>query len=377
MISGNRVKFSDLLKGGEGAPMRFVGAVFEALKQVTFGTAKGPGEFALAVLSPHIKITGKGDLNIGDAVIEVKASAGKEVSSGGGRLGTPGLLDHRGVDVIIDKAVGGQLKKIAPSGLTLNGFVKLLGTLDSSKRKPLATKVFSTIFSGKADTSALASAAASGGEAAAKEYVKANYQAYKEQSGFKGLMIMNFALGELKYFSDPAQMADEIYSPNVYIVSGKESDAARQILSQVTLAPFKEPPLVLPTVTPTKKGTLNAKAQASVMQFAQELGRRNGITDEPTITEMGEFIVQELIKGTSSDALDRKLKKRYPQLVKKKAVATTAPTAPTPTAPVATKPSPRIAPVARTTPGKAPTKPAPGTAPARPLRPIVAAPKFK
>jgi hypothetical protein len=99
MISGDRVKFDDLLTGGDNkqAPMRFVREVFDAMKQVTFGTAKGPGEFALAVLSPHIRITGKGDLNIGDAVIEVKASAGKEVSSGGGRLGTPGLLDHRDV----------------------------------------------------------------------------------------------------------------------------------------------------------------------------------------------------------------------------------------------------------------------------------------
>ena len=113
------------------------------------------------------------------------------------------------------------------------------------------------------------------------------------------------------------------------------------------------------------------------MQFAQELGRRNGITDEPTITEMGQFIVQELIKGTASKSIEAKLKKRYPQLIKKKAVAKTATPATAQPAPVATKPSPRVAPVARATPGTAPTKPAPGTAPARPLRPIVAAPKFK
>ena len=54
MLSGERVKYIDLLTGNS-----FVSRVFDKLKRVTFGTAKGPGEFALAVMSPHIRITGK------------------------------------------------------------------------------------------------------------------------------------------------------------------------------------------------------------------------------------------------------------------------------------------------------------------------------
>ena len=72
MLSGERVKFDELITGGP-----FVFRVFDALKGITFGTAKGPGEFALAVMSPHIKITGKGDLNIKDKIVEVKANLGK------------------------------------------------------------------------------------------------------------------------------------------------------------------------------------------------------------------------------------------------------------------------------------------------------------
>jgi hypothetical protein len=331
MISGDRVKFDDLLTGGNNkqAPMRFVREVFDAMKQVTFGTAKGPGEFALAVLSPHIRITGKGDLNIGDAVIEVKASAGKEVSSGGGRLGTPGLLDHRDVTANVQAFFPNtDLAKVAPKGLSLNGFTEILKTLGSSDRKACAEKVFRGIFGGDVDISRVVAAAAGSGDLQ-KEYVKANYAKYKTQSGFKGLMIMNFALGELKYFIDPAQMAEEIYSPAVYLISGKESDASRQILSQVTLAPFREPPLILPELETTKTGRTSKASEAAVYNYAEELGRRAGIKDDDVIAQMAMFIMDLLVKGNKGDAIERKLKSRFREyLVKPRAVKAKTTTAP-------------------------------------------------
>jgi hypothetical protein len=61
MLNGKYIKFTELIKGEPGAPIDFVHRVFDSLKQVTFGGAKGPGEFGLAVLSPFIKITGKGN----------------------------------------------------------------------------------------------------------------------------------------------------------------------------------------------------------------------------------------------------------------------------------------------------------------------------
>ena len=134
MLSGRRVKFDELLDKNA-----FVRRVFDALKRVTFGTAKGPGEFALAVMSPHIRITGKGDLNIGEQVIEVKASAGKDVSSGGGRLGTPGLLHSDNVESIIVKHLKIKPAEAYPQGnLGLGGIVELANTVPFDVRRALA-----------------------------------------------------------------------------------------------------------------------------------------------------------------------------------------------------------------------------------------------
>jgi hypothetical protein len=109
MLSGERVHFEDLLVSGKNknAPMSFVHKVFNALRQVSLGTEKGPGEFALAILSPRISIFDKGDLKIGNMKIEVKASSGgktgTDISSGGGRIGTSGWLNHQRIPEIIQK----------------------------------------------------------------------------------------------------------------------------------------------------------------------------------------------------------------------------------------------------------------------------------
>jgi hypothetical protein len=234
MLSGNYVKFTDLIVGGPDAPIEFVHRVFDALKQVTFGGAKGPGEFGLAVLSPFIKITGKGDLNIGDDVIEVKANAG----TSGGRVGTPGLLRSDNIADIIGKYIETDLS----AGLNLKQLSSLMteAGLDLNAKSKLATELFGYIFKGEADVSNIISAVIKN-EDPNPHYLKANYEVYQKESGFNGMMLMNFPAQALKYFKDPVQMASEIYAFSIYLVSSNPGFQARQILSQVTLRPIKEP----------------------------------------------------------------------------------------------------------------------------------------
>jgi hypothetical protein len=238
MLSGDLVTFDDLIVGGKGAPLRFVHRVFDALKQVTFGGAKGPGEFGLAVLSPHIKITGKGDLNIGKRVIEVKANAGKS-ATGGGRVGTPGLLNYEKIPDYLD-----SYGIVVPEGENLN-LKQLYSTMQSvglkpAQQKSLATKMFNYIFKGEADVSAIVDAVTSGKDPA-PAYLKANYEVYQKESGFTGMMLMNFHTSTLKYFIDPLQMANEIYAFSIYLISSNQGFRARYVLSQVNLKPVKEP----------------------------------------------------------------------------------------------------------------------------------------
>jgi hypothetical protein len=72
-------------------------------------------------------------------------------------------------------------------------------------------------------------------------FLRANYDLYQKDSGFTGMMLINFPAQALKYFKDPMQMASEIYAFQIYLVSANAGFQARQILSQVTLRPVKEP----------------------------------------------------------------------------------------------------------------------------------------
>ena len=317
MLSGKRVQFEQLLEGGD-----FVRRVFDKLKRVTFGTAKGPGEFALAVMSPHIKITGKGDLNIGDQIIEVKASAGKEVSSGGGRLGTPGLLHSDNVESIIAKHLKINMAKAIPSGnLGLGGLIKLTSRYPNDTKKALGKELFSYIFKREVSVAGLVNAFVAGDEAAFKDaYIKANYELYRKDSGFNGVMLMNFALGELQYYDDPAVMIENVYDPAVYIISKDKAAQARQIISQVTLRPFKEPPVEIPEPPAagarTKQGvTPQQDYQAKLNAFAVEWARRRGITDPATIQQIAAQTLASLQKGMAKDSVIKKLNRLFPRAV--------------------------------------------------------------
>jgi len=215
MLSGELVSFDTLITGGPGAPLAFVHRVFDALKQVTFGTSKGPGEFGLAVLSPHIKITGKGDLNIDNDIIEVKANAGKS----GGRLGTPGLLRVDEIVTYLNEFMP-EVEFAPGQGLNLKQLSALMNEqgLNQSQQTNLANKLFKYIFKNKADISGIVRAVVNG-EDPSSYYLKANYELYQAESGFTGMMLMNFQTQQCKYFKDPLQMAQEIYAFSIYLLS--------------------------------------------------------------------------------------------------------------------------------------------------------------
>ena len=336
MLSGQRVKFDELLDKN-----RFVRRVFDALKRVTFGTAKGPGEFALAVMSPHIRITGKGDLNIGKQVIEVKASAGKEASSGGGRLGTPGLLHSDNVEKIIVKHLKIKPEEAYPEGnLGLGGLIKLATTVDPGTRRALGKELFSYIFAGRASIGPLVSELVAGNDLR-DEYIAANYEVYRSDSEFDGIMVMNFALGELQYFKDVKDMVRHIYkSIGVYLISSDKAAQARQILCQVTLAPFKEPPVVLPD-KPTDKMTpkLTKQFEEKIQNFAVDFAQERGITDPEIIAEIYHSTMDSFEKGVPGPTILKKLKAKYKKAKQPAPTATPEPAPITQPAPAPIQPT--------------------------------------
>jgi hypothetical protein len=331
MLSGDYVKFEDLIVGGPGAPIEFVRRVFDSLKQVTFGGAKGPGEFGLAVLSPFIKITGKGDLHIGKDVIEVKANAG----SSGGRIGTPGLLRSDNIPGIISKYIEADLS----AGLNLKQLSALMdeAQLDPKTRKKLATELFTYIFKGETDVSGIISAVVTGDDPN-PAFLRANYDLYQKESGFTGMMLINFPAQALKYFKDPVQMASEIYAFQIYLVSANPGFQARQILSQVTLRPIKE---ITTTSTgavarSSKKKSATAAAPApsdkkavaaaekklekTVSDYTKLLMSKASIIDAKLEAQVSAEISALLKAGVATNQINAAIYKKFPQLVPNQAV---------------------------------------------------------
>jgi hypothetical protein len=321
MLSGERVMFTDLLTGG-----KFVQTVFNSLKRASFGTAKGPGEFALAVLSPYIRITGKGDLNIGKNIVEVKASAGANVSSGGGRLGTPGMLKSDDVASIIQTYTKINLAKAVPGGnIGFKVLIQLCAKLDANSRRELGKKLFGYIFGKGVNISGCVNAlVADDEESLKKNYVMANYERYQIDSGFTGVMLINFTLGQLQYYKSPAAIVEHIYDPAVYLVSKDKAAQARQIISQVTLRPAPESKVLMPALQ-SGKSKLSPKDEDAIYNYANSLIDKAGIAGKPSdllVDNIADIVRAGLLKGTAPESILRSIKVKFPELVKKKEVPT-------------------------------------------------------
>jgi hypothetical protein len=356
MISGARVHFDELLVPGknQNAPMGFVRKVFHALKRINLGTEKGPGEFALAVMSPQIRIFGKGDLHIGNLTIEVKASAGSDnpdeapdPSKGGGRLGTSGWLNHSENATILSKYFP-NLDTTKTLGLTQLG--KMAMQLEPKSRKKMATELFGSIFKNKKVDVGPVVAAMTNGEDPNRSYVGVSYRAYQQSSKFDGMMLINFPLEELKYFRDPEAMADEIYSPSVAILSSNEGFAGRNILPAVTLAPEHVEKVDL------KGGAINSgmsrrEAYAKLTEYATYLVKSMRIRDPNLIKQVSDYLMGLWDNGMrTGSTLTKHTLDAFPQLKKRQVKVAAEPNTVTP----APAPQPGVSP--NVSPGRAPVR---------------------
>jgi hypothetical protein len=274
MVDGQRHHFEDLvIMNRKNTPREFIIRVMHNLRDVGLNESKGPGEFALAVLSPHIKIFGEGDLKIGNHKIEVKA--------GGGRLGATGSSDKEeggaglqsnGNYQIINKYFPNQLPP--DTSLGVPGLNKLIvgATLPPVKLKEFAEKLYGNIFKGKTwvDLTHLINATVNKDDIR-KAFTHAAFQAYKgpeKKSKFHGMMLINFDIEELQYFEDFDQMYSNSYSPQFQIVSSNAAFGPRLILPSIDLAPAQVDRVDLPL-----KGTTGPEINARLADYVEMMAK--------------------------------------------------------------------------------------------------------
>lgn len=175
---------------------------------------KGPGEFALAIMSPKIALADKGDLVIAGKHVEVKAA----LSSSGGRFGEVGASKDQIVRNL--ERVGPKWAKtpeqrkawkkfVELNSITFGPAVKILHTIFDDKRaikEIVSTTVALTLDKKSADLIGTSAANDPTGLEAEKTYMKANFEWYKKRDGFDAMLAIWFGGKKMYYFSTGEQL---------------------------------------------------------------------------------------------------------------------------------------------------------------------------
>jgi len=226
LLSGKRVSFDQIIQGGD-----FVKRVFDKMFPFTVEDA-GPGEFALAALSPQLRMRNNGDLWFKNQYIEVKASAG---SGGGGRLGVTGAtLKFEKIPEIFaqfktsDSPYGTQSFSISKLPAWINANV------EPNRKRQFAEILFGYIFGKK--TPGLVAAALGNGNIV-REYFAENFYAYKKQAGWEGILLLSMRKRSALYGKNPENFFGKVTNSSASLNPEQDTGfAGRQILSPIELA---------------------------------------------------------------------------------------------------------------------------------------------
>jgi hypothetical protein len=170
---------------------------------------KGPGEFALAMLSDRVRLSDtKGDLVIDDNLVELKLSK-SEGQSGGGRLGMNGISQPDAlayIEQFRDDIPNVMAHIDNPSNKSL-GFPKFIDLLNldlpigDKRRYDIALGFYSRFFSTKAANIIAKSIMNDANKSTIElNYYKANYMDYKVKGQFEALLSIDIYTGKTAYF---------------------------------------------------------------------------------------------------------------------------------------------------------------------------------
>lgn len=196
--------------------------VFKALMPYGAGKQKkGPGEFALAMLSNRIKLSeGGGDIVVDNELVELKASS-SETSSGGGRLGMNPLSQPQVLAILskFQNDVPSIMQHMqSNASLGLGNAVQLMNNdlpVGDQRRYNIAYAVYSAFMSDKA-AKFIATSFKNNSNASVvlKDFAIANYEDYKEKSGFAALLGLVLNAKKTVYITSAQEFADFFAGPH-------------------------------------------------------------------------------------------------------------------------------------------------------------------
>ena len=203
--------------------------------------SKGPGEHALAIMSQHVSVAGKGDINVDGTAVELKMSISVKKGAGGGRLGEIAPSRQDMINIM------NSIPQIAPAieqaltrqkSLNVESFTQIVNglNLNSKIRKSIGAKVFGKIFGNAAQDliNTFANPNVDPGEVL-RQYIKSNFNFYKtsEQGGAWDILCsMSLSRRKFVVISDGDQLINgtvSLMKPTVYVIPGRPAEMLTQI----------------------------------------------------------------------------------------------------------------------------------------------------
>ncbi len=228
LLDGSGHSFSDIV-GSD-----FNVELFKALTVSLVSQGVGPGEVALAVLSPDISWSGRaaggGDIQVGDKAVEVKTT----VSSGGRWINArKATLNMSGIEkVIIDaiiKSTGRNPEGPIPARVSPVLWVNNIRPVIDKKLLKATTKAMADGLFNHTDNSEYQQALASGSVADIREAIlNVGYENYKAYSKFDGILMMDVRSESVQYFRDYSSMKGLVKVDTTYIYA-PESEAMPKV----------------------------------------------------------------------------------------------------------------------------------------------------
>lgn len=224
LLNGSPSNFLQLVGGNN-----FAKEVFKILSTALQPQGVGPGEVALAILSPDIKWSGRavggGDVQIGKLAVEVKTS----VSSGGRWINArKASMNMAGIEQAIVDAEINTLKKVykqknpMPMGLPdrLNPeywVTKVRPQIDPEFLEDCVEQMANGLFN-HVNNEQYQAALYNGDALEIKEAIlQVGFDNYKAYSHFDGILMMDIGSETSQYFKDYASMAGSISAGTAYI----------------------------------------------------------------------------------------------------------------------------------------------------------------
>lgn len=299
--------FTDLVGPG------FTLTLFKQLAVDLTSQGVGPGEVALAVLSPDVqwsgRIAGGGDIIVKKKPVEVKtrvSKGGRWINARKAKLDLTGIYNAMNDNLVTQVTI--------PERVNATTWVdSIRPAIDPAKLKAVSKKIADSTFK-FANNSAYQTALASGD---ASEIVNAfldvGYNNYKQYSGFVGMLLVDVPTEQLQYFEDYSDMTGNISSGTCYIMA-PESEMMPQVILDPGAGPIRAGRAPTPVVPSQAPVATSPDYQKQVTDFANALAAKHKIADPATIGKIVHLTTDALQQQVPQAGILKLLKSEIPEL---------------------------------------------------------------